>query len=79
MSIYNQDHTLANMLCIKLEQNADVHFNGHRPQDPFEDVVVMYIRTNTNTTPKAAFERACAELKRDVALLETLVMQTLAK
>lgn len=75
--VFNQDHTLANLLRIPLGANPHVESCGYKHRDPFDDFVSMVIVTKRETTAQEAIQDASQHLLQDIQQLEHLIFDTL--
>lgn len=80
-----EDHTIANLLRMKLHTNPAVKFAGYRVPHPTKHDVILKIQTTAEPgqavapTPNEALRRALGEVREDVLLFEQLFHDAMQK
>lgn len=83
--IAKEDHTVANLLRMKLHTNPAVKFAGYRVPHPTKHDVVLKIQTTAEPgqtvapTPNAALRRALGEVLEDICVFERLFNEALTQ
>ena len=68
--IQREDHTLGNMLRMKLHEDDSVVFAGYRIPHPLDPVMHVRIQTNGDKAPEDAMKAAIIDLKTEITDLK---------
>ena len=73
--ITKEDHTLGNMLRMKLLEDQDIIFAGYRHPHPLETFIELKVRTNGKVDPLNALKLCANQLLNEINTLENRFRQ----
>ena len=68
--LFQEDHTLGNMIRCQLLKDPNVLFAGYKNPHPLEHKVILRIQTTSDYTPQDALRNAITDLISELSLFE---------
>jgi DNA-directed RNA polymerase II subunit RPB11 len=65
--IQREDHTIGNMVRMKLLEDKSVLFAGYRMPHPLNPLIEVKVQTRPDTSPLNAFDKALVSLIQDAS------------
>uniref|UniRef100_A0A0G4GA40 DNA-directed RNA polymerase RBP11-like dimerisation domain-containing protein n=1 Tax=Chromera velia CCMP2878 TaxID=1169474 RepID=A0A0G4GA40_9ALVE len=72
---YLENHTIGNLLRMKLFEQSEVIFSGYRVPHPLEFKMLNRVQTTSKSNPVSAVYKAIADLKQDCSTLSQQLEQ----
>ena len=77
MEIYNEDHTVGNILAENIARQKGVSEAYYRVEHPLKNSIILYIRTDGSVTPLEALKKSLDSIESQMERMSETIMKGL--